>query len=182
MTRVGRLRSVMVVLLAAAAVLRCSSFGDGTDSTAPDASTAEDTSTPPDAPTPLDASTPRTGVACATPDMHCAVGEKCCGVYGEAGICATSCSTVDATFYEWECGEQSDCNPGQECCFGVNGDCNNGFATNSKCVPKGNCSLCNGDAGGNSFIGCNPASNADCDKGKRCTHALRNTFYTGCMP
>jgi hypothetical protein len=151
-------------LLVAMAILRCTPFSDGRrDDTNSDASTPSQS---------------RTGVACGSPNVHCKVAEVCCGVYNGGSICAPgSCDGVDGAAYAFECGQKSDCNNGEECCFSVNGSCATGYPTSSRCLKEGLCQLC-GD-GGNGALGCDPNGN-DCPPDRPCTRGLPASAYTAC--
>ena len=129
------------------------------------------------------AASARTGLACGNLDHHCAPGEKCCGVFGGPATCATSCDTVDGSFYTFECGRKSDCATGQECCLEYNAGCES-YVVTSRCVVQGYCNLCSApdsgmEAGGRGILGCDPAV-AECSEGHTCTRGLPNTIYTGC--
>ncbi len=189
----GRKRAVLLVLVGSTAAatlggVSCSSFDDvrdGPDGSVPDggdtgASAAETSTEAGVDASPSDA-TARTGIRCGKLDQRCKVGERCCG--GTAfpeGVCAASCATVDGSANVYECGQASDCETGQECCFHHNGACASGYAIASTCLGKGLCTLCLGDAGGNGAIGCDPTIGGDCVAGHDCTRNMKGTRYTGC--
>ena len=108
----------------------------------------------------------RTGVLCTR--GRCLVGESCCSDSIHEDVCALDCFDAGATAYVYECGQPSDCGPGQVCCGILNGMACAGNLIGSKCVGRGNCAFC-GDGGGNKTRLCNNLTNDDCAQGTKCS-------------
>jgi hypothetical protein len=173
-------------------VAACTAFGGDDPTPAPpgdaganDASAAGD-SGPADATPSADSQVDRTGVICGSGGGRCAVGERCC-IVNNKSVCAPDCSKLadgaSAEAYH-ECGQPSDCpDPANsECCFHHSGNnCGDNYCCfdNSRCVAKGNCNACGGDASPSGFErGCDPTRKDECPGGKTCTVNYR--FWTLC--
>lgn len=121
----------------------------------------------------------RTGVLCR--QGQCAVGESCCSDGTHEDVCASDCSDAGAAVYVYQCGQPSDCAPGQVCCGAQNGSSNcGGNLTGSSCVGVGNCSFCDGDGGGDKARLCDKATNEGCAQGTNCSRTIAGHPYSAC--